>query len=259
MHFPASKQAYLEGKIGVRARERAADSRDYLRRMCAGEWPDELNRLLDEITVNETYFMRDPPQLEAFRRHLAPELAPGGPLRILSAGCSSGEEPYTLAILLHEHLPGRAYAIEAIDISEKSLALAEQGEYGAYAVRHLPEPLRRKCFEPADGRLRLRAPYRAAVRFRRQSLMELRPLPGASRFHIVFCRYVLIYFGAEAKKRAIDSLHGLLAPGGYLVLGGSESLPDAGAAFHLLHFPSAIVYKRRESDEHRHGTGPHPG
>jgi chemotaxis protein methyltransferase CheR len=249
MYFPLSKRDYLEGKIRKRSEAcNIADLRHYLRQLCAGALPAELNQLFNEITINETYFFRDQPQIEALRRHIVPELLNGGrsSLRILSAGCSSGEEPYSLSILLREHFPNLSFSISGIDLSEKVLEMAGRGEYAEYAVRFVYEPLRRKCFELRDGLFRLRNEYRVPVRFYRQNLMEFSGAPPDAPYDIIFCRYVLIYFASEAKRRVIRRFFESLSPGGYLVLGNSESLLSVSEDFRMLHFPSAIIYKRRE-------------
>jgi chemotaxis protein methyltransferase CheR len=258
MYFPASKQEYLEEKLRRRAQACAAGGvPGYLRGLRDGSLPAELPLLFNEITVNETYFWRDLPQLEAFRRHIVPELLASGhePLRVLSAGCSTGEEPYSLAILLHEHFPQRTASVRAIDISARVLAQAERGEYAEYAVRLLSEPQRQKYFERRDGLFRLRDGLRGAVRFRRRNLMDL-GAPAQPPYHVIFCRYVLIYFTPESKALAIRRFRDALVPGGYLVLGNSESLLDISDDFAMLHFPSAIIYKRRERHGTDHGTCP---
>jgi chemotaxis protein methyltransferase CheR len=186
------------------------------RRIVARE-PDALAALVEHAVVGETAFWRHPEQLAAFGRLVR---GATGPLRIWSVGCATGEEPYSVAVLLLE--AGRRGAGDRIlgtDVSSRALAAAAAGAYRARALRKLPRTLER-WFEPGEPR-RVRPEVRALVSFARHNLVA-DPVPEGGGFDVVFCRNVLIYFSPETAAAALHRLVGALAPGGLLVLGPVE-------------------------------------
>lgn len=215
----------------------------------------ELQALLNEITVGETSFFRNQPQLDALRKFILPELLREKErlgyhrLRIWSAGCSTGEEPYTLAIILLEVMQARQenWQIEifATDINDKSLAKARQGQYADYALRNVSRPLLEKYFTPIqDGQYLVREAPRALISFQHLNLFDERRLMFLRSLDVILCCNVLIYFDAESKRRMIQHFYNMLQPHGYLFLGHAESLFGINDDFRLVHFPGATAYAR---------------
>jgi chemotaxis protein methyltransferase CheR len=170
-------------------------------------------------------------------------------LRIWSAGCSTGEEPYTLAMILLETLQARPenWQIEIIatDINEKSLAKARQGLYAAYSLRNVSRPLLDKYFTPAENNQYLvREAPRALVSFQHLNLFDERRLMFLRGLDVILCCNVLIYFDAESKRRMIQHFYNMLQPHGYFFLGHAESLFGINDDFRLVHFPGATAYAR---------------
>ncbi len=216
----------------------------------------ELNRLFEVVTTNETSFFRNPPQLKVFQDHVLREVveaqrkAGDRRIRIWSAGCSTGEEPYTMAIQLCEvlgaELPGWSVRITANDLSEGVLASARRGVYTEYALRTTPPEMIRKYFVQTDGNYAVREDLKKLISFGQINLSDRMQLKRVERSHIVFCRNVIIYFDDEMKKRVISSFYDNLLPGGYLLIGHSESLHNISRAFKPTHYPGAIIYRKEE-------------
>lgn len=200
------------------------------------------------VTINETYFQREARQLDDFRELALPELrkrAGSRPLRLLSAACSSGEEPYTLAIMLADaRVPG---SVLGVDIDPEALALAEAASYGANSFRGVDEAWCERHFESlSNGRLRVAKPYRDLVSFKRANLLALSQDLGTERFDAVFCRNVLIYFDRPTQLRVLAQLRQHLQPGGYLFLGHSEMFFDVDLGLAVRSTARATMYQRTE-------------
>jgi chemotaxis protein methyltransferase CheR len=216
----------------------------------------ELVALLNEITIGETCFFRSQPQLDALRQILIPKILdtkarlPLRRLRIWSAGCSTGEEPYTLNMLLLEEanglLKGCAIEILATDLNDRSLAHAKAAIYGSYSTRNLSAFYRQKYFTPSGQQLQLQAPVRANITFSRLNLSEDSRMMFMKGLDIIFCCNVLIYFDLISKRRVIQHFYNNLLPHGYLFLGHSESLYGVSEDFRLVHFPGATAYVKGE-------------
>lgn len=213
----------------------------------------EMRLLLNEITIGETYMFRSPPQLEALRNVILPQLISSKTalgfkrLRVWSAGCSTGEEPHTLAMFLLEEsekrLAGWSFDILATDLNDNSLAAAKAGIYGEYALRNTTEPLRRKYFEScADKRLQANSKLKALIRFDRINLNDDSKMLFQKGMDIIFCCNVLIYFDLASKRKVMQHFYSSLMPGGYLFLGHAESLFQVDDRFRLVHFPGTIGY-----------------
>ena len=222
----------------------------------------ELIALLNQITVGETCFFRNRPQLDALRRIVIPNIlkskvaaqssqsVPRRPLRIWSAGCSTGEEPYTLRMLLLEEAEGLlgTWPVEIIatDLNQHSLAHAEAALYDSYATRNLTSPYREKYFLPVGDRLQVVPLARTSVSFSRLNLSDD---PGMSRMQnidAIFCCNVLIYFDLASKRRVVQHFFSNLLPHGYLFLGQSESLYGVSGDFRLVHLPGTTAYMKVE-------------
>jgi len=220
----------------------------YLRYDPAG--PRELEDLIERLTTHETYLFREQYQLDAFRIELVPEiiasLGDKRRLTIWSAGCSTGEEVYTLAILLHEDERLADWRIRVIgsDISRKVVSQARAGSYGPSSFRTAPPRYQRRYFREHNGLFTVRGDIRSMCSFGHLNLM------ATDRFHVlgecdvIFCRNVLMYLSAEARERIVGAFFEVLRPGGYLLLGHSESLLNVTSRFDLVHLSRDLVYRR---------------
>lgn len=216
----------------------------------------ELNKLFEAVTTNETSFYRNPPQLKVFQEKVLPEVlesikaAGSRTLRIWSAGCSTGEEPYTLGIILYEVLRGEIgqwnIRIAANDLSEAVLLSARRGVYTDYSLRTTPKDIVQRYFTAEDGKYRINPEIKQLVTFGQINLADKTQCKRLDRSHIVFCRNVIIYFDDEVKKRVIGAFYDNLVSGGYLLIGHSESLHNITRAFKPVHHPGAIVYRKEE-------------
>lgn len=256
--FIAENRKYLvENRLSSRLRELGLRSfgeyYNYLR--YDANRSVEMNKLFENMTTNETSFFRNGPQLDVFRdKVLIPllnELRAKGQkkLRIWSAGCSSGEEPYTLAIILHEvlkqELPSWDIKITANDLSLAMLASARKGLYNDYAIRTTPPDMLAKHFIKEGNLYRIDPALQKLVNFGQINLSDKVQLSKVERSHIVFCRNVIIYFDDEMKRSVINSFYDNLLPGGYLLIGHSESLHNISRAFKPDHYAGAIVYRKQ--------------
>lgn len=223
---------------------------DYLAALERDVEGGELVMLLDAITTNHTSFFREPQHFDLLRQKVVPDvLARGLPtVDVWSAACSSGEEPYTLAMVLDEAMAGaRAPGVRilASDLSTKVLAAATRGIYKLERVRDIPQPLLRKYFEKGagaqEGLARVRSAIRQRVRFEQRNLLEIGDL--GTRFAVIFCRNVMIYFDRPVQQRVVSMLQRHLRPGGYLFISHSESL---NGITHDLRWVAPAVYKRRD-------------
>jgi len=213
----------------------------------------ELQRLIPYLTNNESYFFREKGALEIFRDELLPRLRRELPaagrreLRVLSAGCSAGQEPYSLAILLRD---GRAAAplrprITAVDVDPIVLERARSGRFTAHSFRGVDDAFRDRYFQQRDtNEWEISRPIRDAVDFRTANLADPEWPAGLPCQDVVFCRNVLIYFDEAALRRAARGLHDVLTPGGYLFLGHAESLSRVPTPLQAERRPGAVFYRR---------------
>jgi chemotaxis protein methyltransferase CheR len=235
------KEGLVRSRLARRLRQLGDPSyRAYLDRARAD--PAELAHMVDLLTTNKTAFFREPAHFDALAARVLPAFAaaPGG-LRVWSAGCSTGEEPYTLAMVLGESLGGSAGALArvlATDISARALARARAGVYADPAGVG-PERLARHFVRRPDGAWAAGANLRRAVRF--ASLNLVGPWPMRGPLHAVFCRNVMIYFDKPTQAALVARFEALLAPGGYLFVGHAESL---GAVEHGLAYVQPAVYRK---------------
>jgi chemotaxis protein methyltransferase CheR len=212
----------------------------------------ELNQLLNEITIGETSFFRNQPQLDAIQRIVLPGVVsnkaaqPLKHIRIWSAGCSTGEEPYTLAALLLENAAGAlrnfTFEIFATDLNDRSLAKAQEGIYAEYAMRNVTPYLREKYFIRRGELFEVNAALRSAVRFSRINLLEDSKMVFMKGMDLILCCNVLIYFDSASKRRVVQHFFNGLLPNSYFFLGHSESLFGINSDFRLVHFPGATAY-----------------
>ena len=214
---------------------------------------EEMDDLIPHLTNNETYFFREMNQLDVLLSTVLDDIvkqkrARGEKaLRIISCGCSSGEEVFTLAILLYElgfYQRGLEVELTGIDIDRKVLERAAQGEYSSYSLRATDNARIEKYFEKSGDRYRLIKRIRDKVRFVRGNLLEPPVLIGHRGADVVLCRNVLIYFSDDSIRRIAESFYDTLSGGGYLLLGHSESLTRITDIFHARRFPNAILYSK---------------
>lgn len=207
----------------------------------------ELQRLYDAITTNETYFFREPQQFDVFLDYVIPrvlEKKPSRDLRVWCAACSSGEEPYTLGILMREKKPGLRTDIVASDISSNVLEAAKRGLYSSYSIRNVPEPYLNRYFKRQGQEYAIDSMIKSSVRFKNLNLFSEREMAEKNSFDVVFCRNVLIYFDEKAKKKTVGLLYDSLRPSGFLVIGSSESLHSVTRAFRPVTFNKVVVYEK---------------
>lgn len=217
--------------------------------------PVEWDVMIELVTINETYFYREENQLIECSSVVLPMLKKkilGRPLRIWSAACSTGEEPYTLAMLIQEtglFAPGSVEII-ATDINKKVLEKANLGWYhqGSFAFRRIPEHLLSKYFTPKDSGYQINESIKKMIKFQHLNLLNKQKTAQIGEVDVIFCRNVLIYFDSETTKQVIFSLHKNLSPDGYLFLGHAESITDTNLGFQKA-FSEKTFYYRKETDQ----------
>lgn len=216
--------------------------------------PSELFDAAEVLTTNETYFYREPEQLHAFERDILPALERdrerGGVrrLRVLSAGCASGEEAYTLAALLlgSGRFEGWELEVHGVDLSRSCLARALAGAYGEHAFRNAEGQALRRWFHMEEGRWVVDDELRRLVRFGAANLLDGEGLPQAP-VDVIFCRNVLLYFDPPARRQVLRHLHARLGEGGWLLLGHAESLLQLSADFESVHLDRELFFRKPRS------------
>ncbi|MBE0500595.1 MAG: protein-glutamate O-methyltransferase CheR [Desulfuromonadales bacterium] len=255
INFNEDSKFLLEKRLGKRLQfHRLSNFKDYYYLLRYNKVKDqELTEVINIITTNETYFFREDFQLKTFTDEILPEVVARKKsagdekkIRIWSAGCSTGEEPYTIAMLLLDRPEYRDWQIEIIgtDISNRVLQIARKGVYGPASFRTTDEIYTRKYFTPVDDKQRINDEVRNLVSISHLNLFDSPRVSLLGRMDIIFCRNVIIYFDIAAKKRVIESFHQRLRPEGFLLLGHSESLMNITSAFALRHFVNDMVYQR---------------
>lgn len=218
---------------------------------CHPDREAEFDRLACQLTNNETYFFREPHHFEIIAKHIVPSLSDAlrnRPLRVLSAGCSSGEEPYTLAIALHEaglELRGISWEIDACDLNRDRIVRAREGVYDGGSLRACDEDALRRYFQHLGGRFRLRDRYRRGVRFFEANLATPGGMIGFPPYDVILCRNLLIYFDDAGFDRTVRLFARALAPSGWLLLGHSESLIDRSTDFVPTWLEGAMIYRKQ--------------
>ncbi|MES2711242.1 MAG: protein-glutamate O-methyltransferase CheR [Pseudomonadota bacterium] len=214
--------------------------------------PREAELLINSFTVNETYFYREEHQLRCLGRAMLPEIVtrrgPGDLVRIWSMPCSTGEEPYSIAIWLLENWAlVDAYNIEIVgsDVDTGALSDAMAGLYGKRALHRLPPDIIERYFEPPhDRKRRIIQDLRESVRFSATNLVDPASMAAQGRFDVIFCRNVLIYFDDASRLATAEKLFAALNPGGFLCLGHTESMSRISDRFTVRRFEEAVVYQR---------------
>jgi len=213
----------------------------------------EFNELMNSLTTNETSFFRNEPQLISFSSEVLPLViaekrkSNKKSIRVWSAGCSTGEEPYTLAILMLELLqmyPGFTVEVVANDISEQVLQKARKGQYSGLTLRNLKPDMQAKYFTKVGDIYRVNSNVKSLVKFSHMNFNDPRKIAMNTNFDVVFCRNVMIYFSDEVKKQLVRGFFNSLVPGGYFYIGHSETLHGVSKAFKLVYFKNALVYQK---------------
>lgn len=226
------KRVLIEGRLNHYLVRNGYDSYTaYLDAVFADSTGAEFTNIINFLTTNYSFFMREWDHFEFYRNRILPELksrVKDYDLRLWSAGCSTGEEAYTLAMVTNDFFGEEASRwdkrILATDISQKVLNFATAGIYGAEAVEPLPKTWKLTHFNKLpEGRLQAKDSLKQEVLFRPFNLME-KVFPFKKQFHVIFCRNVMIYFDAKTKVELVNRFYDVLAPGGYLIVGQSESL-----------------------------------
>jgi chemotaxis protein methyltransferase CheR len=230
----------------------------------SGARTDWLDLIVEHLTVGETYFLRDPAQIAALRGTILPAIVKrrgtDRRVRMWSAGCSTGEEPYTLAILLREQavLDEWEALIVGTDVNRESLRVAREARYPAWSFRATSEAFKQRYFDAVGNGWRLKEPVRRMVRFGWSNLAADPLLAPSADFDLIVCRNVTIYFDDAATQRLYRTLIGSLAPGGWLMLGPSDPMPAERDALERVDVHNAVVWRRLAPDQPQAAPRPLP-
>ena len=247
IHFTPTNRSILESRLKERLREKGLDSvKDYFTSISRDQ--GELKGFLDSITTNLTRFFRNQAHFDALEKFVVPELmnikkASGNTtIKIWSAGCSTGEEPYTIAMLMSEILPSPwKFEIVASDISLKCLMIAKEGFYADTKISGIPDAYLKKFFDKVEGGYKVKADLMSKIRF---DYHNLKNDSGQRGLDLVFCRNVIIYFDEAAQTAVINRFWDAMAPKSFLFIGHSESLFGMDTKFEFLKTQWATLYRK---------------
>jgi chemotaxis protein methyltransferase CheR len=247
--FDDRKRYFVENRVKEHMEELGISSlKEYIYRLKIDK--NTLKDFISKITVNETYFYREYYHLKALA-YLVQREKFGFPVKVLSIPCSTGEEPYSIAIVLTEVLgnPLR-FEITGVDIDRNALRRAEEGVYNRRSVSKLPREYLEKYFERLEGeRWRIKDLVKRRVRFYEGNILDRFFMRRLGRFHYVFCKNLLIYFDDRARVQAVNNLYDVMVDGGYLFLGHAESLSRASSLFEPVKVEGTIVYRKVKEEE----------
>jgi len=256
IYFEDSKRYFVDKRLIDRIRATGNnDFRNYfifLRFQSNGE---EFQRLINEMTVNETYFFREEYQFQCLVKRILPEITKkkthGSRIRIWSIPSSTGEEPYSIAIYLTEFWPDiTKWDVEIIasDIDTNVLEKAREGKYSQRSIQNLPAFIIQKYFShSSNGTYQISEDFHQAIEFTHVNLMDPVSTKSYRGFDVIFCRNLLIYFDDLSRRQAADILFDALNQGGFICLGHSESMSRISSLFKVCKFPEAIVYQKPEA------------
>jgi chemotaxis protein methyltransferase CheR len=255
LSFDDKKIHFLGKRVSARMECLNMDeASEYLMRLAYGENSEaEMQALANLITTNETYMFREYEQLEAFANACLPEVVArkeaqvDRSLRIWIAGCSSGEEAYSIAIIVREVFPAIAewdMQIVATDIDEQRLAMAVAGVYGERSMKNVPPEYLQRHFVRAGSDWRVKPLTRSLLSIQHLNLHDRLRMRKMRAFDFIFCRNVLIYFDDASRKAAVDHFYNALLPGGFLFMGHSESVGRISSAFRLRRMGEHLVYMK---------------
>src|SRR3984893_8873739 len=256
LQFDDAKLGFLGEVLQRRIEKRKCSSDAYLQTMEDEPSTEELGALAVELTVTETYFFRNNEQFHALADVALPERMNvqkrSKVLRLLSAGCASGEEAYSIAIMVRETIadPSWNIVIRAVDLNPAALEKAARARYSAWALRETPADIQRRWFRPEGREMILAETAKAAVTFEAKNrAVDYPELWPPATYDAIFCRNVTMYFAPEQMRAAIARIAQSLAPGGFLFLGHAETPLRVSDAFHLRHTHETFYYERKESTE----------
>ena len=242
------KRELVESRLNNYLVQKGHDSYDsFLKHLFADPTGSEVSTVINYLTTNYSYFMREFDSVRFLKDEILPKLKTGirdRDLRIWSAGCSTGEEPYTLAMVMDEFFGAERglwdKKVLATDISEKVLHKAEQGQYDAAAVEQMPPTWRNAYFDKMpDNSFKMKSRIKNEVIFRKFNLID-KTFPFKKKFHVIFCRNVMIYFDAPTKQALVERFYGAMENGGYLIIGQSESIDRTSTSYRFVK-PSIFV------------------
>jgi chemotaxis protein methyltransferase CheR len=256
MSFDDAKRYYIDRRLAERIAATKSGSFQSYFAMLRSDVEHEIEHLVNAFTVNETYFYREDHQLRCMTSNLLGEITRrkrvGDTIRIWSIPCSTGEEPYSIAMWLMENwseVDNYNIEIVASDIDTRALKAAAEGVYGARALMRLSRDVVDRYFERIEGdQVRIDPGLRNSVQFTRVNLVDGQDMARYRDFDIVFCRNVLIYFDDASRRIAAENLYDCLRRGGYICLGHSETMSRISPLFSVCRFPEAIVYQRPEAN-----------
>jgi len=254
LYFPETKMYLIKNRLANRIKELGInDYKDYFNMVKYDSGMKEFNMLMNLLTTNETSFFRNLPQLAAFSDEVLPSVLADKKressrnLRIWSAGCSTGDEPYTISMLIMEKIPDISnYNIEIIanDISENVLHAARKGIYHELSLRTTPEHYIKKYFKKQGNVYHLDDKVKKIVRFSHINITDILKMSLIKNVDIIFCRNVTIYFSDDVKKKITKFFYNSLVRGGFYFIGHSESLHGISKAFKLIYLKNGLVYKK---------------
>lgn len=246
---PDTKKYLIENRLGTIMKEKNLKSFEEYLSLIKLNNEAEIKRLFNAITVKETYFFRETQQLDVFIKPIIKNVIEQKKtgvkkLRIWSAACATGEEPYTLAIMLIENPSYSNLEIYASDISTGALDSAKRAVYNSYSIRNVPPPYIEKYFSNSGQTYTLSSSIKNLVTFMNINLITEKDTRLLRDIDVIFCRNVLIYFDARAKQKVVSNLYDSLHPGGFLFIGASESLHNVTRAFRPNIINNVVVYQK---------------
>ncbi|MFZ1107272.1 MAG: protein-glutamate O-methyltransferase CheR [Rhodomicrobium sp.] len=250
--FSESKRYFVERRVLERMEATQSPTfREYFAMVRFETGAQEMQSLVNAMTVNETYFFREDYQFDALVGGILPDVSrnkePGDTIRIWSLPCSTGEEPYSIAIYILERWK-RAddFNIEilASDIDSRVLQEARKGVYGERALSRIPQKIREKYFTPKGDAFQIAEALRESIDFSTINIVDAEQMRDYSNIDVIFCRNLLIYFDDLARRQAMETLYECLAPGGFICLGHSESMSRMSSLYRPRRFSDAIVYQK---------------
>lgn len=252
--FYNEKQKYIfQQKLLKRLEKNALKNfKEYYYLLKYGFSKEELQQLYNVLTVNETYFFREKEHLLALKDDILPELFKAKPnknAKILSAGCSTGEEPFSISMIIHEHFksPVQNINITGIDISQKALETAQSGNYRKISLtfRAIEQKYLNKYFEKSEDNYHLKEEIRNIVKFKLVNLLDFNTLITFDKNDVIFCRNVMIYFNKKFKQDLVLHYYKMLNPGGFLILSNTENLNDIESDFVLTKRGNVFMYQKQ--------------
>jgi chemotaxis protein methyltransferase CheR len=254
IHFQDNKKYVLESRLARRIEELGFESfGQYISYLSMGPYQvDEFQEMFNRITINETSFFRNEPQLEVFESVALSKMiearASTKRLRLWSAACSTGEEPYTLAMQVHRtlgvRLPDWRVEILGTDISERCLVAAQKAVYTSFSFRSVNPLIQQRYFKEKGGQYELDPTIKSMVNFELHNLKDTLAAKRRGLWDVIFCRNVMIYFDDDMKQRVVQMFHDQLADDGFLFIGHSESLRNMSVGFTPLTMPQAFAYQK---------------